>query len=441
MPGRPAVVLASSSRGSEPPRRWRRLRGKLDGLPAAIARRIEWSARPVAVAGNRLRLLVNGEQYFPALLTAIEQARRSVHLETYIFADDRIGNRVAEALEAAAGRGVQVRLIVDGFGAGGHGRRLVQELGAHGVAVKVYRPERWWRLERKLLRRLHRKLAVIDEAIAFVGGINIIDDYTDVPLREGKAAPRFDFAVACEGPLVDAVSLAARRLWWTMELTDLRRLGRPADRLEPLPRARPGRSAPRFDDGMMAMLLLRDNLRNRRSIEQAYLDAIESARREIWLASAYFIPGRRLRAALRRAAARGVRVHLLLQGQMEYAVQHYGQQALYGQLLEAGIEIAEYVPSYLHAKAAVVDEAWATVGSSNIDPYSLLLAREANVAVFDERFAAALRTELAAAWARDARRIDPADYAQRGALTRLANWIAYGLLRFATVVLARGHNY
>lgn len=395
--------------------------------------RFELAPRPVVYLGNRVRLLVNGEQYFPELLAAIEAARQSIYLETYIFAADNIGHRVADALAAAAARGVAVRLLIDGYGGGDYARRLVKELGVHGVEVRIYRPERWWRLERKLLRRLHRKLAVVDDRLAFVGGINIIDDYPRE--TDERLGPRFDFAVACEGPIVAAVALAAKRLWWTLSFVDPRTSSGRLPLMAQQPRLA------RFPDGVAASLLLRDNLRNRRTIERAYLSAIAASRYEILIANAYFFPGRRFRAALRDAAARGVRVRLLLQGRIEYALAYFGQQALYGQLLDAGIEIYEYVPSYLHAKVAVIDGRWATVGSSNIDPYSLLLAREANIVVYDAGFAAQLQRVLERAIAEDAYRLEAADYRSRGWWLRLANWLAYGLLRWATVVLARGRDY
>jgi cardiolipin synthase len=393
------------------------------------------SPRPVITTGNRIALLVNGEAYFPELLGAIDTARRVVHLETYIFAEDRIGVRMRDALTAAAARGAEVRVLVDGYGGGEPVRRMQRELAAHGVAVRIFRPERWWRLDRKLLRRLHRKLVVIDDRVAFVGGINILDDFTEVP-RPGnrQCAPRFDFAVRCEGPIVAAVALAVRRLWWTVGLTQ------GGDRVLP-PSARRIAPQPRYADGVSATLLLRDNLRHRHVIERAYLAAIEGARREILIANAYFLPGRRFRAALRDAAARGVRVRLLLQGRVEYPVQHYAQRAMYGDLLGAGIEIHEYQPSYLHAKVAVIDERWATVGSSNIDPYSLLLAREANVAVHDARFAAELRAVLERAIAQDSSALRADDYGRRGVLARIADWCAYAIVRAATVVLARAPEY
>jgi cardiolipin synthase len=395
----------------------------------------ELAPRPIVFAGNRVALLVNGEAYFPQLLAAIEAARRSILIETYIFADDNIGARVAGALAAAAQRGVAVKMLIDGYGGGDYARRLVKEVAVHGVDARIYRPERWWRLERKLLRRLHRKMAVFDDALAFVGGINIIDDHNFPENEKERLGPRFDFAVRCEGPIVSAIALAMKRLWWTRSIVDPRRAsGRlPMMSMQPV--------LPAFPDGVAASLMLRDNLRHRRSIERAYLTALGRAREDVIIANAYFLPGRRFRAALRDAAARGVRVRLLLQGRVEYAIQHYGQRALYGQLLAAGIEIYEYVPSFLHAKVAVVDDRWATVGSSNIDPYSLLLAREANVVVYDAAFCGCLRAVLEKTIAADAMQLKAPDYERRGRLATLRDWIAFGLLRLATAVLARSRGY
>jgi cardiolipin synthase A/B len=407
------------------------------GAPRAIAERIasrlDPFLRPRFSIGNRVRLLATGQQYFPALFEAIEAAQRSVHLETYIFADDAIGHRMIDALAVAAQRGVEVRVLIDGFGGGDFGRKLAAELPGRGVHVRIYRPERAWRPRRRLLRRLHRKIAVIDDRIAFVGGININEE----PRRDGftreAIGPRFDLAVRCEGPVVVPIANAARRLWWAVGVAGWSEVREPAPRrvhsVAPLP------------DGVRAALVLRDNLRNRHSIERSYLAAIRGARREILLACAYFLPGKRFRRALVGAARRGVRVRLLLQGRVEYRLQHFAQRALYGQLLEAGIEIHEYRPSYLHAKAAVVDGQWSTVGSSNIDPLSLLLAREANIVVRDPHFGLALGGLVGDAMERESWALHAMSYARRSFAARVRDWLAYGIVRALTVVLARGTDY
>jgi cardiolipin synthase len=367
--------------------------------------------------GNRLTLLESGTEYFPALLAAIETATQEIHLETYIFEDDRTGRAVAGALARAAQRGIAVRVLVDGFGARGFDAGLGALLRADGVEVLIYRPEAGRLvLRRHRLRRLHRKLAVVDGRVAFVGGINVIDD-ANTP---HQVPPRFDYAVRIEGPLVPRVHHALRHLW---RLVRWARLGQrpPAPARLATPIATVGT--------MTAGFLLRDNLRHRRDIEHAYLVAITSARQEIMLANAYFLPGRRFRQALMKAARRGVRVTLLLQGQVEYALMHYATQSLYGDLLAAGIRIIEYRTSFLHAKVAVVDGTWATVGSSNIDPFSLLLSREANVVVRDAAFAGELAASLQKAIAEGGREIRAEEFARRSWPLRLVHYLAYGAIR------------
>jgi cardiolipin synthase len=369
--------------------------------------------------GNRVCLLETGADYFPALRAAIDGARHEVHLETYIFEPDATGMEIAAALSRAARRGVAVRLMVDGFGARDFTRRLRQPLLEDGVEVLVYRPElAALRLRRHRLRRLHRKLAVIDGRLAFVGGINVIDDVTGAV--DGQ--PRYDYAVQVEGPLLAPIHASARHLWEMVAWASFRRRFRVQSDLVPDAAAR---------GDIRAAFVVRDNLRHRRDIENAYLDAIAGARREIVLANAYFLPGRRFRRALTQAAARGVDVVLLLQGRVEYFLLHYATQALYGSLLASGIRIYEYNLAYLHAKVAVVDDQWATVGSSNIDPFSLLLAREANLVVRDAGFAAGLRASLARAMERGARELKHEDWQRKSWLRRVASWLAYGAVRLA----------
>ena len=378
------------------------------------------------LAGNRLSLLNSGGEYFPALIAEIDAAVHEVHLETYIFADDATGRLVAAALNRAAQRGVAVRVLVDGFGAREFAAGLGVELEASGVEVMTYRPEVGnTRFRRHRLRRLHRKLSVIDGRVAFVGGINVIDDFDD-----GKAeSARFDYAVRIEGPLVPRIHAAMRHVW---RLVRWARLGR----RPPPPAALP--AVPAASGTTKAALLIRDNLRHRRDIENAYLAAIHSAREEIVISNAYFLPGRRFRNALLAAAKRGVSVKLLLQGRVEHVLQHYATQSLYDRMLAAGVRVFEYEKAFLHAKVAVIDGDWATVGSSNIDPFSLLLAREANVVVRDAEFAGQLRASLLTAIEGVAIEIRAEDQRSRSWLVRLASAAAYGLVRFMIGVTRYG---
>jgi cardiolipin synthase len=378
------------------------------------------------IDGNRVTLLKNGVEYFPALMAEFDAARREIQLETYIFENDATGRAVADALMRAARRGVATHVMVDGFGSKDIDPGLVVELKAAGVRFLVYRPKvSPWTLKRARLRRMHRKIAVVDAHVAFVGGINVIDDMN----APGKTPPRYDYAVRIEGPLVTRIHPVVKRLWALVTASQLRK-GWPRLRdLGPF-------TVPR--GGQRAALVVRDNFRHRRDIEEAYLAAIGRARSEILIANSYFFPGQSFRRALMAAAARGVRVALLLQGRVEYALLHYASRALYGSFLDAGIEIHEYHKSFLHAKVAVIDRHWATVGSSNIDPFSLLLAREANVVIQDDGFAGELRESLLKAMAEGATLLKRESWKEQPYTLRTVTWISYGLARFLTGVFAYG---
>lgn len=370
--------------------------------------------------GNRIRLLRTGSEYFPALAAAIDAARRQIHLETYIFEADATGHVIAAALSRAAARGVATHVLIDGFGSKDLAVGLLDEMRAAGVRLLKFRPEiSPWTMKRQRLRRLHRKVAVIDGRIALVGGINIIDDMH----TPGQIPPRFDYAVEIEGPLLADIHRSATKLWNYVSWTQLRKRGMHVDVATAV-------SVP--CGNQRAAFVIRDNLRHRNDIENAYLEAIAGARSEIVIACAYFFPGRTFRRALIDAAARGVRVVLLLQGRVEYMLLHYASRALYVHFLNAGVEILEYHRSFLHAKVAVIDHRWATVGSSNIDPMSLLLAREANVMIDDAAFARELRLSLNEAMESGAQPVLRTQWERQSHTLpmRLMTWLCYGLVRF-----------
>ncbi len=378
------------------------------------------------VSGNHVRLLQSGAEFFPALIAAIDAARIEVHLETYIFNADPSAESVRDALMRAARRGVQVRLLIDGIGSRELPAAWLQALKTAGVSVLAYRPlVGRWRSNPLSLRRLHRKLTVIDARIAFLGGMNLIDDFEPVRFP----APRLDFSVEVQGPLLAAIHQHVRRLWWLVELTQLRAgVGRP-----------PIRPSWPTDGHVRAAFVVRDNFAHRRDIERVYLAALALARDEILIANAYFLPGRRFRKLLKKAAARGVRVRLLVQGHTDHPFFQAAARALYRDLLAAGVVIHEYQASELHAKVAVVDGHWATVGSSNIDPFSLLLAREANLVVDDAGFARDLRQRLHQALSQSTA-LDAANWQRRAWPRRMLSWLAYNGVRLM-VGLAGGGRW
>lgn len=416
---------------------------------------------PALHRSEALQLFNGGRELFPAFIKAFDAATSWIQLETYIFDFHGAGAEVAAALARAAARGVTVQVLVDGIGTNPLPDKWRKEFSLAGVNWCVYSPlgtrphglvglgllvpERW--------RRLHRKLCVVDQQLVFCGGINVLDDFFD-PAHGEMPAPRFDFAVAVTGPLALDAADAMALLWWRVQAgysarqrhlgeawekfkaagyggrTGTTQFANPVDFAVAYPSSTPG---PR------AALILRDNLRNRSGIERAYRKAIGQARDEIIIANAYFVPGGKLRRALVKAAKRGVRVTLLLQGKYEYYMQYHAARPVYGVLLAAGVEIYEYTTSFLHTKVAVVDGHWATVGSSNLDPLSLLLAREANVVVESRVFAEDLRARLLKAMASNGQRVDPAAYSRRPLSQRLQGWMAYALIRLA--LLVTGQRY
>lgn len=353
---------------------------------------------PQPSSGHAITLLRNGEQFFPALISAIDASVDEVRLETYIFHFDISGESVAHALVRAAARGVRVYLVMDGIGSPPVPPKWAQTFGQAGVSWQCFSPlGRLGLLVPVRWRRLHRKLCVVDGALAFCGGINIVDDRWD--MHQGALdSPRLDFAVQVQGPLVREIHQAMLQFWTRLQATkEIEHLAFEQAR-QTLKQGKvlevPAESAKKHGTGLRAAFLVRDNVRNRARIERAYCKAIADAREEVLIANAYFLPGRKLRHALVHAAKRGVSVRLLLQGRYESFLQFHAYRPVYGKLLAAGVEIFEYNLGFLHAKVAVIDREWATVGSSNLDPLSLLLAREANVVVQNRPFASHLRTEL-----------------------------------------------
>lgn len=393
-------------------------------------------------SGHQVQLLQGGLNFFPALVQAIDASAHEVRMETYIFNVAAAGAEVAAALERAAQRGVKVYLVIDGVGTPTLPVEWTERFNAAGVDWSIFAPmgrlglmlpSRW--------RRMHRKLCVVDATVAFCGGINVLDDFFD-PNYGTLESPRLDFAVRVQGPLVQTVHEVMARFWTRLKAvnavghSDFRASWKAVQQaLTQALQSGPEHGGVFIDvsgsstHNISAELVLRDNWRNRTRIERAYRKAIGVAREEILIANAYFLPGRKLRDGLVFAARRGVRVRLLLHGRYEYFMQYYASRPVYRVLLAAGIEIHEYSAGFLHAKVAVIDGHWATVGSSNLDPLSLLLAREANVVVDDPAFAQDLRARLESAMTEGGTLVNPAAYANRPWRQRLLDSVAFMLMR------------
>lgn len=324
-------------------------------------------------SGNQIELLENGEAYFPKVFDAMRQAQREILLETFILFEDKVGHELQRILIEAAQRGVKVVVSLDGFGCGELSPGFLSELADAGVMVQMFDPAaKTLGIRTNWFRRLHRKIVVVDASVGFIGGINFSADH----LGDFGAEAKQDYAVQVVGPAVADLhhfalaqsgrQVRTRRGW-------RRRQQRPSPW-----------STDQGDGGVR--LIYRDNLQHRDDIEEAYIHALSKAQTRAVIANAYFFPGYRLLREIRNAARRGVHVQLIMQGQPDVLLAKLAARMLYDYLLKDGVVIHEYCQRPLHGKVALVDDAWSTVGSSNLDPLSLALNLEANVLIRDRAF-------------------------------------------------------
>ncbi|HEX8611396.1 MAG TPA: cardiolipin synthase ClsB [Telluria sp.] len=378
-------------------------------------------------AHNDITLLETGLEFFPALIAQIDAAQYDIYFETYIFADDATGRSVADALCRAAQRGVKVRVVTDWWGTGhAQSTRLGIAFAAANVRFRAFNA--WFK---RGVTRTHRKIVVVDRAVAFVGGININDDwYCDYDPGKRLPAPRWDFAVQVRGPLVAAIHHEMQTQWARVgHLGLMKRIG--------LFREMRKDQALEGDKPMQAAFVVRDSLRNRHTIQRAYLHAIGHAKKSVLLVNPYFAPGHKFRKALAIAAERGVEVKLLI-GVGEIKLQDMVARSFYPKLLDSGVEVYEYRKTQLHAKVAVVDDDWSTVGSSNCDGLSLFLNQEANVVVKDAEFARSMREHIRRGIA-DGVMICREDFEHVGWVRRSGYEVAYFFYKMAMRIFAIGY--
>lgn len=371
----------------------------------------EWTS------GNRLTLLENGEEYFPRVLEAVAGAREEILIETFIWSEDETGHALLRALVVAAGRGVRVQVTVDGYGCPGFSKEFLERFEQAGIRVRSFDPKpTLFRVRTNLLCRLHRKIVIVDRTIAFVGGIN----FGDVHLRSFGTESKQDYAAEVLGPAVEHIHRYCRL--WSADRADSR--GRWRYWLRRMPRhlIRPGGDA-------QVLFAIRDNDGHPTDIETLYRVGIRRARHSVVLANAYFFPGYRFVRELARAAARGVEVKLIMQGNADRELMVGAASIVYEDLIAAGVEVYRFTERPLHAKVGIIDDAWATVGSSNLDPISLGLNLEANLFVRDERFAGALRASLERLLEQSCELVEPDDLPAKSIWRRLVLALAYHLTR------------
>lgn len=388
--------------------RWRRTRFRLAERYLRYVTRAE-RIRPY----NRVRLLRSGLETFPAMLSAIRRARRSVHLEMYILRADSVGQEFQKALIDAALAGVRVRLLYDAVGSFGLPDWYVDELRAVGVEVVQYAPIAPWRPRWGLNRRDHQKVLVVDDEVAYTGGINLGEEYCPV---EWGGGGWFDVNAEIDGPAVHDLAANFRRTWIGAGGAPF-----PAPALHP-------RVPKTAEHTVPAQVISNVRLRSRSHMRHAYIHAIAKAERAICIVNAYFIPDHGLRRAFMRAARRGVEVRVIVPSVSDVRAVYWASRHVYAPLMRQGVRIFEWPERMMHAKCGVIDGVWSTVGSYNLDKRSLVHNLEVGVILVDRRFGEQIESEFEG-WIARCREVLPQEWEQRPWWQRWMEWSCF-LLRY-----------
>lgn len=366
--------------------------------------------------GNEVTLFHEGDAFYERLFSDLRNARSRIEVEMYMILGDRVGWRFAHALAAKAKEGVPVRLVYDSVGSLGTPERLFDVMREAGAEVAEFNPVRPWRARFALFRRNHRKNIIIDGRIAYTGGINIGAPW--IHRRRGGDAWR-DSAARVEGPAAGDMEVLFAETWF-------KETGHNLIHERDTPREASGDGGP-VDPGQVYVAAGRGG--PRRIIRRMYLMSIGRSRRSISVTCSYFVPDRKLRKALYTACARGVRVRLLLPDRTDVRIAQLAGQAIFDKLLSCGIEIYLWKPTILHAKTAVVDDDWATIGTANLDNFSFLLNLETNLVAVG----GTMGVELAEQFEKDlasTRRLTLAEWRRRPRIPRLLERLAWSVRGF-----------
>lgn len=357
--------------------------------------------------GNKVELIVDGDDCFNQFTNAIKQAKKSINLETYIFASDEVGWKIAELLVEKSKEGIEVNVIYDAVGSIKTTSQLFTHLKKNGVEVLEYHPLIPWRKYWNITFRDHRKILVIDGQIAFVGGINISNHSAGDSFNGGNWR---DTHLRIEGPAVRDIQFFFLENWYRnggaildnqLHFTDISTEGK-----------------------LLLMVLCTKSRRKIKPINESYLSAIKHARHSIYITNAYFIPDAKIYRALVHAAERGVDVKLILPGKTDVPVVKYASRYLYKRYLKHGIKVFEYKKNILHAKTALIDDIWTTVGSSNIDRISFKKNLELNVLILDQEFGEKME-KIFEADISNSQQITLEHYQKRSILHFFIEWICY----------------
>lgn len=366
-------------------------------------------------ANNQVTLIRGGRAYFDTVLGMIEQARESIYIRVYLFAEDSTGHQVADALKRAAQRNVAVYLLADGYVSQGLSKHFIQQLRAAGVHFRYFAP---LFKSRKFYfgRRLHEKLIVTDHQYALVGGINIADRYNDI-----NGIPAWlDFALYTEGEIAAHLCTHCWEGWQSLTRKKTRNFCLNNTSSLSVLTQNPSTIRMRRNDWV----------KRRNEISLTYIEMLRNAEQEITILCSYFLPGKIIRRSMLQARKRGVHIRVIAAGRSDVMIAKYAERWLYNWLLRAGVELYEYQDNILHGKLAVCDDKWMTLGSYNINNISAYASIELNLDVRDPAFALRTRKELDQIIQNSCIPILPDEFAQKTTLLKqLIRWFSYHIIR------------
>jgi cardiolipin synthase len=361
---------------------------------------------------NRVKLVHGGEEYFRVMSDMIRNASRSIHLQTYIFDHDETGRMIGEELIAAALRGVEVYILLDGYASRHLSEDFIAQLTGSGIHFRFFEPV----LKSDSFyfgRRLHHKILVIDNRFSLVGGINISNRYNDMP---GEPA-WLDWAVHAEGEVSYELFRVCVEFWYKSP-----RQARAAIKSNP---------PPSFPSEWDCAVKVRRNdwVRRRNQISRSYIEMFNRAENDIIIMSSYFLPGRVMRRNMVAAARRGVNISLILAGTSDVPMAKYAERFIYRWMLRNNVKIYEYPKCVLHAKLSTYDRKWVTVGSYNVNDISAYASIELNLDVMDDDFAGEVTGWMIRTIDRDCIRITDDYIKQYNLVTRFLQWWSYEVFR------------
>jgi len=375
--------------------------------------KLETIAIQAGKSGEKVEFVLSGEDYFNRLHDLITNAHTEIHIQTYIFEDDHIGHKVAEALIEAAKRKVKIYILVDSYGSKALTNKFIHELSSHGINFRIFSPL-FSRNNIYLGRRLHHKVIVIDSEYALIGGINIADKYHGTE----RTSPWLDFAVLLDGELVKSLNILCRNIYFQKKR--IKRLN-----IKPDIKAH----------DTSVRVIQNDWLKRKNEIGNTYLRFIRGAKNDIIIVGSYFIPGRRIRTALKRASKRGAKIKIILAGISDVPLVKQATTYLYSSLLRQNIELYEWNKSILHGKAAVVDECICTIGSFNLNHLSSYGSIEMNVEIHSTEFSSKFNSYLSQI-IEECDKITPQSFKKKNRLlNRIGNFLAFYIVRIILVTV------